>query len=115
MKLLSISEGKGFFLGEAGSPTPIDQITKEDLLRLVDLTLTLDAPMDAYDVSLLLNQAHQIIYENVWTRLSELGSRKKEFLDDSKRAFLTEYERYKNDVPSSPEAASLENGGAATS
>jgi hypothetical protein len=108
MKLLSISDGKGFFLSEAGSPQPLDQIAKEDLLRLVELTLTTDSQMDTFDASLLLNQAHQIIYENIWSRLGELASRRKEFLDESKRLYLSEFERYKNDLP--PEQQAPEQG-----
>lgn len=99
MKLLSISDGKGFFLAEDGSNRPLSQISKEDLLRLVDLTLTVDISMDPYDSAQLLNQAHQIIYENVWSRLTELASRKKEFVDQSKRLYLSEFERYKSDLP----------------
>lgn len=113
MKLLSISDGKGYFLTEAGESLPLDQISKEDLLRLVDLTLTSDCQMDAYDASLLLNQAHQIIYENIWTRLSELASRKKEFLDESKRQYLSEYERYRNDLPPEQDAEEESEGDAA--
>lgn len=97
MKLLSISDSKGYFLAEGGDYQPLDQIGKEDLLRLVDQVLTTDAKMDDYDASLLQNQAHQIIYENLWSKLTELAGRRTEFLDESKRLFLTEYERYKND------------------
>jgi hypothetical protein len=104
MKLLSISDGKGFFLSETGSPAPLDQLSKEDLLRLVELTLTSDAQMDAFDPALLQNQAHQIIYENVWSRLAELALRKKEFLDESRRLYLTEYERYRSDLPPQQDA-----------
>ena len=99
MKLLSINDGKGYFLAESGEPTLVDSIAKEDLLRLVDLTLTADCEMDAYDASLLHNQAHQIIYENIWSRLCELAANKKQFLDESKRLYLAEYERYKSDHP----------------
>jgi hypothetical protein len=69
MKLLSIRDSKGYYLAESGKHQPLDQIVKEDLLRLVDLTLTTDAEMDDYDASLLQNQAHQIIYENLWSKL----------------------------------------------
>lgn len=103
MKLLSIRDSKGYFLAEGGEYEPLDQIGKEDLLRLVDLTLTTDSEMDDYDASLLQNQAHQIIYENLWSKLRDLATRKTEFLDESKRLFLTEYERYKSSVPQQPE------------
>jgi len=103
MKLLSISDGKGYFLSYSGEQTLLDKIAKEDLLRLVELTLSSDCQLDAYDPSLIHNQAHQIIYENIWSRLCELASKKKQFLDESKRLYLSEYERYKNDRPSARE------------
>lgn len=101
MKLLNINDGKGYFLGESGELMPVESITKEDLLRLVDLTLTADCEMDSFDASLLHNQAHQIIYENIWLRLCELSAKKNHFIDESKRLYLAEYERYKS-VPPTP-------------
>jgi hypothetical protein len=95
MKLLSIIDNRGLFLAADGTFEPLDKIGKEDLLRLVNLVLTTNAEMDGFDASLLQNQAHQIIYQNLWTKLVELAARKTEFLDESKRLFLTEHERYK--------------------
>lgn len=96
MKLLSITDSKGYFLGESGQQEPLDQIDKEDLLRLVELILTTDAEMDEFDPAQLQNQAHQIIYENLWSKLTDLAGRRTEFLDESKRLFLSEYERYRD-------------------
>ena len=109
MKLLLISDAKGYFLGESGEYLPVDSMKKEDLLRLVDLTLTTESEMDEFDSSLLQNQAHQIIYQNVRSKLGELADRRAEFLDESKRLFLTEYERYKSTAPqeaTGPDASS---------
>jgi hypothetical protein len=103
MKLLCIRDSKGSYLTESGEYEPLEQIAKEDLLRLVDLTLTTDAEMDDYDASILQNQAHQIIYENLWSKLRDLATRKTEFLDESKRLFLTEYERYRSGANQQPE------------
>jgi len=49
MKLLSIKDGMGNYLGESGQLIPVDKITKEDLLRLVNMTLQKDAEFDEYD------------------------------------------------------------------
>lgn len=95
MKLLSISKDRGFFLTADGSYEPLDKMGKEDLLRLVTLMLAGETEMDEFDAALLQNQAHQIIYQNLWVKLTELGSRRAEFLDESKRLFLTDYERYR--------------------
>jgi hypothetical protein len=99
MKLLQISESKGYFLAESGEYVPVDSMRKEDLLRLAEITLTTESEMDEFDSALLQNQAHQIIYQNVWSKLGELAGRRAEFLDQSKRQFLTEYERYKSTAP----------------
>ncbi len=107
MKLLSISDNKGFFLTAGGDYEPLDKIGREDLLRLVNLTLTADTEMDEFDASLLQHQAHQIVYQNLSRKLVELTARKAEFFDESKRLFLTEYERYKtSEVSDSTEPVS---------
>ena len=97
MKLLKIDEHAGHFLNAAGGYTEIDQIKKEDLLRLTNLTLHEDvAEFDQYDVALVKHQAHQVIYKSVYLKLTQLQARKKEFLDESARLFLEDYERYRN-------------------
>ena len=97
MKLLSIKDSEGFYLGESGQYTPVDKITKEDLLRLVNLTLQEDVEFDEYDDNILKNQAHQIVYKSVFEKLRDLKDRKKEFVDESERLYLKEYEKYQGD------------------
>ena len=95
MKLLKIDDCKGHFLLENGSFAEIDQITKEDLLRLVGLTLSEDnTEFDEYSDETVKNQAHQIVYKSVFGKLTELKGRRKEFVDESDRLYLTDYERY---------------------
>jgi hypothetical protein len=93
MKLLQISDG-GRFLDAKGEYALIDLITKEDLLRLVDLTLSTDVEFDAYDEQLIKNRAQQIVYKSVVEKLVELHGKKGRFLDESERLYLTEYEKY---------------------
>jgi len=97
MKLLSIENNLGLYLGESGQYSPVDKITKEDLLRLVNLTLSKDVEFDAYDETAIKNQAHQIVYKSVFERLRGLSDRKKEFIDESERLYLKEYEKYKEE------------------
>lgn len=97
MKLLSIENNLGFYLGETGQYKPVDKITKEDLLRLVNLTLREDVKFDVYDENAIKNQAHQIVYKSVFEKLRGLRDRKKEFIDESERLYLKEYERYRED------------------
>lgn len=97
MKLLKIENNHGQFLGGDGNFTPLDRITKEDLLRLVDLTLTQEVEFDDYDSETVKNQAHQILYKSIWDKLRGLRDRKEAFTDDSERLYLKEYERYRED------------------
>jgi hypothetical protein len=96
MKLLKISENLGQFLTVNGDYSSIDKINKDDLLRLVDWTLGEgDVELDSYDDQKIKNQAHQVIYKSIFQKLSDLGKRKQEFVDESARLFLDEYERYR--------------------
>lgn len=96
MKLLRINENTGQFLGANGEYLPVDKIDKDDLLRLVNRTLNEDAiELDPYDDQAIKNQAHQVIYKSVAQKLTELLKRRQEFVDESARLFLEEYERYR--------------------
>ena len=96
MKLLRISESLGQFLAAHGDYSPIDKIGKDDLLRLVDQVIGEGAvEMDPYDDQAIKNQAHQVIYKSIAQKLTDLVKRKQEFIDESARLFLEEYERYR--------------------
>lgn len=96
MKLLKIENYCGHYLAENGSYEPIDKISKEDLLRLVNATLDKDEVIfDEYDEALVKNHAHQVIYKSVVRKLSSLKERRQEFTDEAARLYLEDYERYK--------------------
>ena len=95
MKLLKIDDSHGHFLGGDGTFTPLDRITKEDLLRLVDLTLAKEVEFDDYDSEAIKNQAHQILYRCICEKLRGLRDRKEAFTDESERLYLKDYERYR--------------------
>lgn len=97
MKLLKISENVGQFLAASGDYSPIDKIGKDDLLWMVDRTLDEDeVELDAYDDQAIKNQAHQVIYKSIFQKLTDLRNRRQEFIDESARVFLDEYERYRD-------------------
>ncbi len=98
MKLLKIDNNQGQFLDVAGEFRPIDRITKKDLLRLVDLTLKEEVEFDEYDEETIKHQAHQIVYKSLHAKLRELRDRMQEFIDESERVYLAEYERYKEEL-----------------
>lgn len=99
MKLLKIENDKGWFLDNANNYQTVDQINRQDLLRLVGATLSeVTAEFDSYDEAILKNHAHQVVYKSIVGKLEDLAGRRQAFTDDSKRLFLSEYERYKIDL-----------------
>ena len=98
MLLLKIGNSLGQFLDGGGVFQPIDRITKEDLLRLVDVTLREEAEFDEYDEEKIKNQAHQIVYKSIYEKLRELKERKQAFIDESERLYLADYEKYKGEA-----------------
>ena len=96
MKLLKTEDKLGFYLCELGNYDSIDKITKEDLLRLVDLTLQQEVEFDDYDENAIKNEAHRILYKNILEKLQTLKERKQEFVDQSERLYLQDYEKYRD-------------------
>jgi len=96
MKLLKIEGNLGHYLGDQGDFAPVDKITKEDLLRLVNLTLAEEVEFDEYDDEAIKNQAHQILYKSISEKIASLKERKQEFTDESERLYLEEYEKYRD-------------------
>lgn len=98
MKLLKIENSCGHFRAEGGNYEPIDKISKEDLLRLVNFTLGEDdVEFDEYEENLVKNHAHQVIYKSVVRKLKSLRERRQEFTDEAARLYLEDYERYRAD------------------
>jgi len=102
MKLLKIEGNAAHFYVDEKTFRPIDKIGKDDLLRLVNLTLDEEEiELDPYNETELPNQAHQVIYKSVFGKLAGLRERRNEFADDSARLFLEDYEKYKKDFSAS--------------
>ena len=97
MKILKIDNSQGYYLLDRGEYAPVDKITKDDLLRLVGLTLGSEVDFDEFKDEKLKNQAHQIIYKSLYEKLSGLKERRDEFKDESDRLYLQEYERYRGE------------------
>src|SRR5690606_40189613 len=99
MKLLKIEASCGYYRRVDGSYLPLDKMTKEDLLQLVDWTLCEDnTELDDYDENNIKNQAHQIIYKSVHRKLGDLRGRRQEFMDESARLFVEDYKKYRDSV-----------------
>ncbi len=96
MKILKIEDNNGHFSVEGEQFVSIDKLDKDNLLKLVEITLSEEIEMDDYDSATLKNEAHRIIYRSVHKKLHELSARKDEFFDKSEREFYEIYENYKN-------------------
>ncbi|MBY8960124.1 hypothetical protein J1G18_22765 [Pseudomonas sp. MIS38] len=95
MKILKIENSQGYYLDAEGSYEAIDKIDKPVLLSLVNLALSDDFEIDEYNEENLKNQAHQIIYKSISSKLIDLHQRRNQFRDESERLYLEEYEKYK--------------------
>jgi hypothetical protein len=94
MKLLKIENNLGFYRDQHGAYVGVDKITKEDLLGLVDLTLREDVEFDGYSDDVIKHQAHQIVYKSIFEKLRDLSGRRKEYMDESERLYIKEFEEY---------------------
>jgi hypothetical protein len=98
MKFLKISDSRGFYLKDKSKQedwTEIDQIDKNDLMRLTDYAIEADFEMDLYDESLIQHKAHQIIYKNLFEKFTALLSSKNRFKDESESIYKIALEKYK--------------------
>ncbi len=96
MKLLKIENKEAFFLGGNGEYHLISKINKDELLRIVNLSLTEDkVEFDDYREDSISNVAHQIIYQNIEKQLRELSERSREYSDECASLFKEMYEKYR--------------------
>jgi hypothetical protein len=94
MKVLKVEEGKGFFLNKENKYALIDEIGKDDLMFLVELTLRDEISMDEFNTETIKNQAHQIIYKSIYEKMKALNENKNSFRDESDRKYLDAIKRY---------------------
>lgn len=84
MKYLKIENDKGFYW-DGENYQEIDKINKEGLLVLLNAAEKDEFELDDYNEDILANKAHQIIYENIYSKFEQ-------FLDD-KEQFKTQVDR----------------------
>lgn len=94
MKLLKAESGCASFLNEQGEYEKIESISKDDILRFLDLILKNDVTLDDYKDAEIKNQAHQIVYKSLYENLKSFIERKSSFIDESERLYLEDYKRY---------------------
>lgn len=97
MKYLKINNRKGYFYNSEGKECEVSNITKEDMLYLLDELTKEDVEfkMDVYDENEIDNPAQKIIYENLYKKFSSLTESKNQFIDDSRQVYKGALEKYK--------------------
>lgn len=78
MKYLKIENNKGYYW-DGNEYQEIDKINKDGLLTLLAAAETEDFELDSYDEDLLANKAHQVIYENIYSKFEQFLSDKEQF------------------------------------
>lgn len=81
MKYLEIKNNKGYYWND-NEMVEIDQINKDDLLKLINHAEGDEFEIDTYDENQLQNKAHQIIYQSIHTKLSDFLADKEQFNRD---------------------------------
>lgn len=96
MKCLKIENGKGFFLHKNGDMEQVDKMTKDDVLYLLNVATTSDEPfeMDSIGDQVELNEAHKIIYRNLYSKFSELLENRTRFAEESAATYKDALEKY---------------------
>jgi len=100
MKYLKIESDKGFYRIDSTKDewTELDQISKDDLLKLLEIASKDDFDMDEYNSELLKNPAHNIIYKNISTKFSEFLTNKTRFKDTAETMYVTAKLRYTKEL-----------------
>ncbi|CAD5902354.1 conserved hypothetical protein [Carnobacterium maltaromaticum] len=98
MKLLKIEDNKGYFkTDESLDWQPLDLITKDSILTMLHYILNNDEiDMDQFEDEIVQNQAHNIIYNNLFSKFQEVISEKNNIIDRTNQLFQESIDKYNN-------------------
>ena len=96
MTYLKIDNNKGHYRTEVTSEewVELDQISKDDLLKLIVKATTEEFVIDEYKDELLQNPAHNIIYKNIYGKFTELLDNKTRFQDSVNLMYKSAVDKY---------------------
>ncbi|WP_445664404.1 hypothetical protein [Fodinibius sp. AD559] len=99
MKYLKIENNKGYYLKPTEEDQEdyweeIDEIGKEDLMKLLNKAISSEFEMDDYQEENLAHKAHQIVYKNIFEKFSDLLDNKTRFKDESESLYKEAIEKY---------------------
>lgn len=96
MKYLKIESNKGFYRLDTSQDvwTDLDQINKDHLLDLLKFASSGEFEMDEYKDELLKNPAHNIIYQNIYSKFADFLTNKTRFQDSVEATYKQAIEKY---------------------
>ena len=99
MKYLEIKDGKGFFKNNSSEWQPIDSISNEDILYLLDelIDTNVQFDMDSPHEQSINHEAHKIIYTNIYSKLREIVDNKTRFIEESNGIYRDALEKYRQE------------------
>lgn len=96
MKILRIRDNKGEYCVNGKDYNPIDAISKDEILQLIDLLTSEDCEMDdLVNDSDLPNKAHLIIYRSLLGKFKELQNNKAFFQDMRENEYKDAINKYR--------------------
>ena len=72
----------------------LDEISKEDILTIINLCLEGSFEMDSPTEETVHNKAHDIIYKNLYAKFLELNNQRTRFKDESENLFKEALAKY---------------------
>lgn len=99
MKCLEIKNGKGYFLNTDGIMVELDKMKKDDLMYLLNIVTNTEEPFEMDDIQLsnIDNQAHKVIYENLYDKFQDLLQNRTRFYDESIALYKDALQKYTRD------------------
>jgi hypothetical protein len=97
MKYMKIENNRGSYW-DGKEYQEIDKINKDSLLVLLNMAETNDFELDAYDENLLGNKAHQIIYENIYSKLKQFLNDKNQFKTEVSNLYKESIDKYSTNI-----------------
>ncbi|EGR2610480.1 hypothetical protein R7P07_21225 [Vibrio sp. Vb2133] len=94
MKCLKIDNGKGVFSLDGESWKVLDEVSKEDILVIVNKCLEDGFEMDDPSEATVHNKAHEIIYKHLYAKFAELNNQRDRFKDESENLFKESLAKY---------------------
>ena len=91
---MKINNGKGFFSVDGDIWKVLDEISKEDILTIINLCLEDSFEMDNPSDETVHNKAHDIIYKNLYAKFLELNNQRTRFKDESDNLFKEALAKY---------------------